>query len=100
MCEFSKSTEQYQKAYFPRISPDFGIRGIALKGTFVTDQMQHVTDGVKQSMPANCMSGILQGSVLGLLLFTIYTSPVSYLVLAHNLRHHQYANDTQLHMAV
>jgi len=38
--------------------------------------------------------------VLGPLLFAMYTSPVGNLISAHNLHHHQYADDTQLYMAV
>ena len=30
----------------------------------------------------------------------MYTSPVGNLISAHNLHHHQYADDTQLYMAV
>ena len=38
--------------------------------------------------------------MLGPLLFAMHTSPVSNLISAHNLHHHQYADDTQLYMAV
>jgi len=37
-----------------------------------------------------------QGSVLGPVLFTIFTSPVSNIASLHNVYQHQYADDTQL----
>jgi len=38
--------------------------------------------------------------VIGPLLFATYISPISNVVTAHSLDHHQYAEDTQLYMAV
>ena len=38
--------------------------------------------------------------MLGPLLFAMYISPISNVVTAHSLDHHQYVDDTQLYMAV
>jgi len=85
-----------------RVSRDFGIHGTALNWlqSFVTNRQQYVAVGAQQSLPANCISGVPQGSVLGPLLFAMYISPVGNVVAAHSLLYHQYADDTQLYMSV
>jgi hypothetical protein len=51
------------------------------------------------SLVATLLFGIPQGSVIGLILFSIYTLPIGDIARAHGLNVNFYADDTQLYMA-
>jgi len=55
----------------------------------------------KHQLPAvDLQVGIPQGSELGPLLFAAYYTPTADVTTSHSVHYHQYANDTQLHLAM
>ena len=85
-----------------RLSTWYGISGTALSWftSYLTDRRQAIKIGncFSDMLPTSC--GVPQGSVLGPLLFTLYTTPLSSVIQSHNLDHHLYADDTQIYVSL
>ena len=82
-----------------RLEMNFGISGVALKWfrSYLTSRWQTVVvDGV-YSKSKELKFGVPQGSVLGPVLFTIYTQPLAEEIERFNINYHFYADDTQLY---
>ena len=67
--------------------------------SYLTGRIQRIKLGNCLSPRSDLSFGVPQGSVLGPLLFTLYTTPLSSLVSGHAIPHHLYADDSQLYVS-
>ncbi len=83
-----------------RLEKRCGLKGTALSWfiSYLKDRTQSVMINGHQSKPVKLKYGVPQGSVLGPILFTIYTSPLSEIFSEYNMDYHCYADDTQIYM--
>ena len=84
-----------------RLSSWFGIHGTALNWfrSYLSSRYFRVKCNNDFSSSHTCLCGVPQGSVLGPLLFVMYTTPLSTVVSSLSLNHHLYADDTQLFLS-
>ena len=67
---------------------------------YLEGRTQFIKMGQHESHTTEVDVGVPQGSVLGLLLFAVYCSPIADVIAHHGVQYHQYADDTQLHLAM
>ena len=84
-----------------RLRSVFGISGSALSilSSYLTDRSQSVLIGKSLSSEIPLSRGVPQGSVLGPLLFSLYTTPLSHILNESQVQFHMYADDTQLYVS-
>ena len=73
----------------------FHISGIALSWfqSYLSERKQFVKISCSSSTPVSLRFGVSQGSVLGPILFSLYTSPISEIIQKHDVLYHQFADD-------
>ena len=85
-----------------RLQHWFGISSTALNllSSFVSDRFQTVITPASKSNPVLLEYGVPQGSVLGPLLYSLYTTPLHSIISKYpGLRCHFYADDTQIYVS-
>ena len=79
----------------------FGVGGVVLEWikSYLSDRSQCVKIGSILSDTKKLLFGVPQGSVLGPILFSLYTTPLSKVIRNHpGIGFHFYADDTQLYV--
>ena len=79
----------------------FGLGGTVLRwfASYLRNRCQAIKIGSTLSELSNLIYGVPQGSVLGPLLFSLYTTPLSKIIRLHpHIKFHFYADDTQLYI--
>ena len=77
----------------------FGIQGTVLSWfrSYLTKRFQTVSIQGTHSDPTELCCGVPQGSVLGPILFILYTQPLTSVILKHPVSHMLYADDEQVY---
>ena len=85
-----------------RLQHSFGISGTALEwiSSYISGRPHFIAAGGHKSSTQSLTFGVPQGSVLGPLLFTTYTSPTHHLVSTFGLAQQQYADDTIIYLSL
>lgn len=86
--------------FLDRLRDAYCVEDTALQWfrSYLNNRTQRVCINSTTSSPLKINSGVPQGSVLGARLFTMYTRPLSDIILKHGVLYNSYADDTQLYI--
>ena len=99
LLDFSSAVDTIDHYPCTRLHADFGFTDAVLQwsSSCLTDRTQYVSLS-KHSVFVCAHTGVPQGSALGPMLFTMYVTPLSALLI-HTIMHHSFADDLQLQMS-
>eukprot|EP00116_Pleurobrachia_bachei_P002647 sb/3462909/ len=82
-----------------KLQNNYGIGGKVLEWfrSYLTGRTSSVRIGNTSSTPRDITIGVPQGSILGPILFIMYTQELEHIVKTHNMQLHLYADDSQLY---
>jgi hypothetical protein len=82
-----------------RRNTSYGFNGTAIQWfrSYLTGRSQYVRRGSVKSSIVRLVCGVPQGSVLGPILFVLYTADLIHLIERHSLHPYLYADDTQVY---
>ena len=85
-----------------RLEHTFGItdKALAWLRSYLSERHQHVVVDSTMSADYVLQCGVPQGSVLGPVLYCMYTRPVCDIVARHGMQYHCYADDIQIYATV
>ena len=83
-----------------RLENSFGITGAVLQWfhSYLTGRSQFVEINDTKSSVTDLTVGVPQGSVLGPILYLLYTAPLAEIIKSHGLVYHFYAEDAQFYI--
>ena len=87
------------KILLRKLSSSFGFLSTVYNwfSSYLTGRTQYVDFAEQRTEPRHVMYGVPQGSVLGPLLFVLYTTEIGNIVHKNDLNHHSLADDSQIY---
>ena len=101
LLDLSAAFDTVDHSILTRLQNWFDLDGLSLDwfSSYLSLRSQAVS--IKDSISAFLLFPVVypQGSVLGPLLFTLYTTPLGSVISKYSLKYHLYADDTQLYIS-
>ena len=85
-----------------RLDHLFGIKGKVIDWlkSYLGNKCQKVVMNTNESGALSIKHGVPKGSVLGSILFSLYSQPLTEIINRHSFKYHAYADDTQIYKSV